>query len=122
VSVAPANTFYSPQGDVLCSACNAAAEIDVGEGRAMKSLMASGYGALGVGALSLLCNPFLITSLVAIGGGISTIRSLLVHPEYHAKLGGQVPILYISAGLGILLGLVHPFILGMAACFSIALG
>lgn len=96
---------YTADG-MICVGCEAGALLKEGD-REIASGSSSGFGALGWGVLSLLCNPFLIPSLLAIVGGLKELKSLeLYEPAARSTRKTQ-------AILGIVLGAVWPtFIVG----------
>ena len=73
----PQTALYSPTGGLICNGCFGSSEV---EHRLIRASRAVAWGTLGVGILSIFCNPFFIFTLIAVGNGIAALR-LLVRPE-----------------------------------------
>jgi hypothetical protein len=95
----PKTALYSPAGELVCNGCFGGAEID---GRLSRATRAVAWGALGVGILSVFCNPFFIFSVVAIGNGVAALR-LLVRPEVKSALGPRHGMLLAVSIVGLVI-------------------
>jgi hypothetical protein len=81
----PKTALYSPAGELVCNGCFGSAEV---EHRLTRASTAVAWGTLGVGILSIFCNPFFIFTLIAVGNGVAALR-LLVRPEVKTALGAR---------------------------------
>ena len=79
----PKTALYSPTGGLVCNDCFGSAEV---ESRLIRASRAVAWGTLGVGILSIFCNPFFIFTLAALANGVAALR-LLVRPEVKEALG-----------------------------------
>ena len=111
---------WSEEGERICKRCEAVQTIETGDKRAASGIVGGGVGAFALGLCSMCFNPLLIMSFMAIGTGIGTLVTIYRHPEYREKMGWQFPVAVGGAAFGILLGLVYPAILALAALGAVS--
>ncbi len=116
--VDPSRAAYGSGGKLVCPRCEAEDDVRESTARVATSLKGSAYACAGVGFVSLLCNPFLVASVLALMLGIGTLAVLVRQPEYRRAVGAHLVPMMIAAGLGTLCALVHPVILLLALVFS----
>ena len=110
----PSTASWSEQGERICKRCEAVQTIETGDQRAAATIVGGGIGALMLGLSSMCFNPLFLMSVLAIGSGVGTLVTIVRHPEYKEKMGWQYPVALGGAVMGILLGLVYPFIFLLA--------
>ncbi len=121
VAIDPTRAHYSNQGVLICDGCNLHEDVQVQEGRAISSLQKAGYGALGLGVVSLfVCNPVMMLSIATIVTAIGTMTTLARHPEYKAKLGAHYVGLWVACLFALAMGAL-PFV-ALAGFIGLSLG
>lgn len=117
--VARDNATYSPDGDLVCRACEAVAAIDEGDNRAAKTVLGTAGGAFFLGLLSLVFNPCLLAS---IGAGLSALSAfrLLMDDNLRRRMGWAVAptVLLAIAALCLGPGVVILRMLGVAVLMA----
>jgi len=98
---------FSPAGETICRRCDAAQRVTTSTANAGKSALYSALAALGLGLLSVPCNLFFIFSVMAITGGIVSLK-LCLRPEFRAAFGTLFPWTVAAAVAAIVFGAVQP--------------
>jgi len=99
-----ATAYYSELGELLCARCNAAADIQATEHRAVGYIQWAAFGNIGIGLFSLLFNPFLIVSIFAVVNAIFVTISLLRDDWYRDRMGAMFGAAVACAIIGGVLG------------------
>jgi hypothetical protein len=110
----PASAYYSATGDMICSRCNAVADIQATEGRAVSAMVAVGYGTLAAALLSLVFNPMLLVSFLAVLQGSLALVSLLRGNWYRKRLGAHYYVVLLCTIVGTLIGAWPYFLILLA--------
>lgn len=104
----PATANYSDAGDLVCSSCKSADDIDARGQRAVASFVATAGLALALGFVSIFFNVLLLPSGFAVTLASTVLWSLHQNTQYHERMGGRRPAVYAMCIAAILLGLVQP--------------
>jgi len=120
-AVDPARAFYSDRGEMICARCNAAADIQATEGRAVGYIQWAAFGNLGIGLFSFLFNPFLLVSVVAIVNAVYISISLLRDNWYRDRMGGMFGAAVACAIIGGVIGAIPVLLALLVMAFGIAL-
>ena len=101
-TVDASRAVYSAQGELICVACASAAGASDGLRRQVQRTCAL---ALGCGALSVVCNPLLVLSVIALVQGGRAL-GLLDRSEVKAALGARHRSMRTRAAAGMVLAAV----------------
>jgi hypothetical protein len=85
-AVTGGDVLYSLEGDVLCPACNGNYEIERADQRAAENIAKAGYSALGLALATLVINPYLLITILAVSSGVYAIKSFAVGNERFSSL------------------------------------
>ena len=107
VRVERTEAVFSQAGEPVCRRCDAAQRITASTAHAGKSALYSALGSLGIGLLSVPCNLFFVFSIIAIVGGIVSLK-LSLRPEFRAAFGTVYPWTVAAAVGAIVFGAVQP--------------
>lgn len=106
----PAAFDYGPAGEIECVPCARHRDIVANERRSTGTVTACANGALGAGVLSLVFNPFLFVSMVAIATAIYPLQSVgggVEHAAVRRHLTpGAVLYIQIASVLGLVAGAI----------------
>lgn len=105
-----ADTLLSESGEPICAACQAKAELALGDARAARAIFASSGGALALGAVSIFFDPCLVTTIAGVLAGIATLGLLVRHPDHRKRLGARAWLATALSLSGIVLSIVGPFV------------
>lgn len=106
----PNQALYNDQGELVCNGCSAQETVSKGYLRAADG---AAHSAVGMGVLSIFCNPLFIFSILAVSSAISALV-MLNRQEYIDALGQKRTWLIIEAVLGLIAGLIRPAMFVMA--------
>jgi hypothetical protein len=84
-TIGGAEILYTMQGNPVCPACHANADLLAADVRAAKNISNSAYSCLGLALLSFVFNPFFIITIMSIGSGIYALKSLGPSNERFAR-------------------------------------
>lgn len=104
------DSLLSDQGEPICPACSARADLEREEKRASQAIFASSGSALALGVIALAVDPCFLTSIFGVAAGMGTLSLLARHPEHRARLGGRAWVAGIAAVLGMGLAVAAPFV------------
>lgn len=104
------DSLLSDQGEPICPACSARADLEREEKRASQAILASSGSALALGVLALAVDPCFLTSIFGVAAGMGTLSLLARHPDHRARLGTRAWVAGIAAVLGIGLAVAAPFV------------
>jgi hypothetical protein len=115
-----ASAYYSEHGELMCARCNAAADIAATETRAVGYIQYLAYANLAVGAFSLIFNPFMVISMMAVINAVVITMSLQRDDWYRQRMGASFHAAGVCCLLGGVLGALPLIFLFLHVAFGMA--